>query len=161
VTPVAFLAMPSPPPVPPPGSLRLKFVNALTTLNTAAYRKSGGRIGGKLSGAPILLLDHVGRKSGRRRTSPLMYTRDRDDLIIVASRGGSEAMPAWWHNLKAEPRTTVQVGSEHRQVVASEAQGAERERLWPLVVDTYRDYAVYQERTDRVLPVIVLRRPAD
>ena len=85
-----------------------------------------------------------------------MYTRDGDDIVIVASRGGSDAMPAWWHNLKANPRTTVQVGSKHYEVVAREADGDERERLWPLAVATYSDYAVYQTRTDRKIPVIVL-----
>jgi deazaflavin-dependent oxidoreductase (nitroreductase family) len=131
-------------------------VNVLTTVTTAAYRKSGGRIGGSVDGAPVLLLDHVGRKSGQRRTTPLLYMRDGDDLVIVGSRGGSDAPPAWWHNLKASPRTTVQVGSEHHEVVAREVHGDERARLWPLLVDIYANYAVYEQRTDRTIPVIVL-----
>jgi deazaflavin-dependent oxidoreductase (nitroreductase family) len=148
--------MRTPPPLPPPGSLRLKLLNAVTTVNTAVYRKSGGRFGGSINGAPVLLLDHVGRKSGQRRTTPLLYTRDGADLVIVGSRGGSDAVPAWWHNLKAGPRTTVQIGNERHEVVAREVHGAERERLWPLLVDNYADYAVYEQRTDRTIPVIVL-----
>jgi deazaflavin-dependent oxidoreductase (nitroreductase family) len=136
--------------------LRAKLVNALVTVNTVAYRKSGGRLGGTQGGAPVLLLDHVGRKTGKRRTAPLVYTRDGDDLVIVASRGGSEAMPAWWRNLEADPHTTIQIGPEHREVVARQATGDERERLWPLVVENYSDYDVYRQRTDRVIPVIVL-----
>jgi deazaflavin-dependent oxidoreductase (nitroreductase family) len=124
--------------------------------NVGVYRLTGGRLGGKFGGAPVLLLDHVGRKSGRRRTSPLIYTRDGEDLLIVASRGGSDATPAWWLNLRAKPATTVQVGSRHHDVVAHQASPEEKQRLWPLVVDQYGDYAVYQQRTKREIPVIVL-----
>lgn len=124
--------------------------------NVGVYRLTGGRLGGKVAGAPVLLLDHVGRKSGRRRTSPLIYTRDGEDLLIVASRAGSDATPAWWLNLRAKPTTTIQVGSRHQDVVARQASANEKQRLWPLVVDNYGDYAVYQQRTKREIPVIIL-----
>jgi F420H(2)-dependent quinone reductase len=148
--------VPTPPPIPRPGSVGLKLLNVMTGANVKLYRLSGGRLGGKFSGAPALLLDHIGRKTGRRRTTPLLYMPDGDDLIVVASRGGSDAAPAWWLNLKANPATTVQVGSERRQVVARQATPEEKQRLWPRLVDVYSDYAVYQRRTEREIPVIVL-----
>jgi F420H(2)-dependent quinone reductase len=151
--------MPTAPPFPPPGSIRLKLVNAVTRANVAAYRRSGGRFGGTIKGAPVLLLDHVGRKSGVARTSPVLYLADGDDLVIVASRGGSEAMPAWWLNLRAHPNTTVQVGSDRRAVLARQATPDEKQALWPRLVQMYDDYAVYQRRTDRDIPVIILSPP--
>ena len=148
----------APPPVPKPGSLRLKSLNLLTRAHVALYRISGGRLGGKFAGAPVLLLDHVGRKSGRRRTTPLLYMADGEDLVIVGSRGGSDASPAWWLNLQASPATTVQLGSERRSVVARRAATDERARLWPGLTAMYPDYEVYQSRTSREIPVILLSR---
>jgi F420H(2)-dependent quinone reductase len=148
--------VPSPPPVPRPGSVGLKLVNAMTGANVKLYRLTSGRLGGKVSGVPVLLLDHIGRKTGRRRTTPVLYMPDGDDLVVVASRGGSDADPAWWLNLKANPQTTVQVGSERRRIVARQATPEEKQRLWPRLVDVYSDYAVYQRRTAREIPVIVL-----
>jgi deazaflavin-dependent oxidoreductase (nitroreductase family) len=104
----------------------------------------------------MLLLDHVGAKSGRRRTSPLAYTRDGNQLVLVASKGGHPRNPAWYHNLVANPETTVQVGSERRSVRAREARTEERGRLWDMVVDNYAGFADYQERTQRQIPLIVL-----
>jgi deazaflavin-dependent oxidoreductase (nitroreductase family) len=144
------------PPVPPPGSLRFKLVKAFVDLNVRVYRLSGGRLGGKVKGAPVLLLDHVGRKTGRTRTTPVLYLRDGADLVIVGSRGGSDAMPAWYLNLMSSPRTTVQVGSERRAVVAAQATPEEKQRLWPRLVEMYDEYAVYQQRTKREIPVVIL-----
>jgi deazaflavin-dependent oxidoreductase (nitroreductase family) len=104
----------------------------------------------------MLLLDHVGAKSGKERTSPLAYLRDGEDLVIVASKGGSPRNPAWFHNLRAHPDTTVQVGSERREVRARVASPAERKRLWPKVLDLYSGYAGYQDRTEREIPVVIL-----
>jgi F420H(2)-dependent quinone reductase len=124
------------------------------------YRASGGLIGHRVPGAPpTLLLTHVGAKSGQRRISPLTYTRgDGDDLVLVASKGGYPKNPAWFHNLKAHPDTTVQVGREQRPVRARVATPEERERLWPRVVDNYGGYAEYQKRTDRQIPLVILER---
>jgi deazaflavin-dependent oxidoreductase (nitroreductase family) len=144
------------PPVPPPGSLRFTLVKAFVDLNVRAYRLTGGRLGGKMKGAPVLLLDHVGRKTGRARTTPVLYLTDGDDLVIVGSRGGSDAMPAWFLNLMSRPGTTVQVGSERRAVVARQATPEEKQRLWPLLVEMYDEYAVYQQRTKREIPVAIL-----
>ena len=148
--------MPAAPQVPPPGSLRLKLLNVMTRAQVAAYRRTGGRMGGTHKKAPVLLLDHVGRKSGQARTSPVLYRRDGDDLVIVASRGGSDATPAWWLNLKASPDTTVTVGAERRRVHARQASDEEKARLWPELVKMFPDYAVYQSRTSREIPVIIL-----
>jgi F420H(2)-dependent quinone reductase len=127
-------------------------------LHTLAYRATGGRVGHTAPGMPtILLLDHVGAKSGTRRTSPLLYFRDGDDLVIVASKGGFPKHPAWYHNLKANPETTVQVKSERRQVRARVATPEEHARLWPLALEQYRGYADYQARSKgREIPLVIL-----
>jgi deazaflavin-dependent oxidoreductase (nitroreductase family) len=90
--------------------LRRAVWNAFVRAHTAAYRLTGGRIGSSIRGLSTLLLDHLGRKSGKRRTCPLLYVEDGDDLVIIASKGGSHAHPAWWLNLRASPQTSVQVG---------------------------------------------------
>ena len=104
----------------------------------------------------MLLLDHVGAKSGTHRTSPLVYGRDGQDLILVASKGGYPKNPAWFHNLMAHPDTTVQVGSERRDVHARVASAGERGRLWELMLGVYSGYADYQRRTEREIPLVVL-----
>ena len=106
----------------------------------------------------MLLLDHIGRKSGRKTTSPLIYAEDGDDLVIIASFGGAQKHPAWWLNLRERPTTNVQVLGEKRQVAAHEAEGEERERLWRKAVEVYAPYEEYQTKTSRRIPVIVLRR---
>ena len=144
------------PRVPAPGSIPLRALNWLTAAHVSGYRRSGGRVGGRLKGAPVLLLDHVGRRSGARRTTPLLYLADGPDLVIVGSAGGREAPPAWWLNLRDAPETAVQVGSERRRVRARVASGEERERLWRRLVEMFPDYDVYRRRTNREIPVVVL-----
>ena len=123
------------------------------------YRATNGLIGHRIPGLPpMLLLNHVGAKSGKKRTAPLLYIRDGDDVVIVASKGGYAKHPAWFHNLRANPDTTVQIGSERRPVHARVATPEERKRLWPKAVKAYGDYAHYQERTDREIPLIILER---
>jgi deazaflavin-dependent oxidoreductase (nitroreductase family) len=125
--------------------------------HTLAYRATHGVVGHRFPGLPpMLLLDHVGAKSGQRRTSPLMYARDGNQLVLVASKGGHPKNPAWFHNLRANPDTTVQVGSERRQVRARVARPEERGRLWEMAVDTYAGFDEYQRRADREIPLIVL-----
>ncbi|MGD0455678.1 MAG: nitroreductase family deazaflavin-dependent oxidoreductase [Solirubrobacteraceae bacterium] len=125
--------------------------------HTLVYRASRGLIGHRFPGAPpMLLLDHVGAKSGTGRTSPLVYTVDGQRLILVASKGGYPKNPGWFHNLVANPETTVQVGSSHRKVHAHVADVEERARLWPMVLETYGGYADYQKHTKREIPLIVL-----
>ena len=103
-----------------------------------------------------MLLDHVGAKSGTKRTTPLLYVQDSDDVAVIASKGGSPKNPAWFHNLRAHPDTTVQLGTERRAVRARVAHVDERERLWRKAVEAYGGYRGYQERTEREIPVVVL-----
>jgi F420H(2)-dependent quinone reductase len=136
------------------------LLGRLMGLHKHVYRATGGIIGHRIPGAfSMLLLDHVGAKSGKRRTSPLLYLPDGDDLVIVASKGGHPKNPGWYHNLRENPETTVQVGSERRKVRAHVATAEERKRLWPKLVDLYRPYADYQRRADRVgreIPLVIL-----
>lgn len=141
-----------------PGIDRLwPLLNQLMKGHVAIYRATGGRIGHKPPGGPpMLLLDHVGAKSGTKRTAPLIYIDDGDDVAIVASKGGYPKHPAWFHNLRANPETTVQIGPEHREVRARVATAAERERLWPRAVEIYSSYADYQRKAEREIPVVIL-----
>ena len=150
------LAMAAAPAVPEPGTLAFRIAKAMVGLNTWVYRRTGGRLGNTVKGAPVLLLDHVGRKSGKRRTTPVLYLEDGADLVVVGSRGGSEAMPAWFLNLIANPSTTVQIGSERRGVVARQASAEEKQRLWPGLTQMFPDFDAYQARTSREIPVAIL-----
>ncbi|HVQ58160.1 MAG TPA: nitroreductase family deazaflavin-dependent oxidoreductase [Solirubrobacterales bacterium] len=127
-------------------------------VHTFLYKRTGGRLGHTIPGVPgkMLLLDHVGAKSGTKRTSPLLYVKDGDSVVIVASKGGFPKNPAWFHNLMANPDTTVQIGSEQRPVHARVAAPEERERLWEMAVAAYHGYEDYRARTDREIPLVVL-----
>jgi deazaflavin-dependent oxidoreductase (nitroreductase family) len=120
------------------------------------YRLSGGLIGGRLGHLPILLLTTTGRKSGRKRTTPLVYLRDGEKMVVIASNGGSERHPEWWLNLRSRPGAEVQIGPDTRAVVARKAEGDERERLWRAVVKLYHGYDEYRRMTSRDIPVVVL-----
>ena len=126
-------------------------------LHSSAYRATGGRVGGRMLGSPVLLLTTTGRKSGRPRTIPLFYLPDEENLVVVASNGGTAGDPAWWLNLKDDPEASVEVGGRKLRVRAEEAEGEERRRLWERVVRMYGAYQQYQERTDRRIPVVLLR----
>jgi F420H(2)-dependent quinone reductase len=129
--------------------------NVMSTLHTALYRATGGKWGGTMMKVPILLLTTRGRKSGKKRTTPLMYTRDGDNLVLIASVGGAPRNPGWYHNLRGQ-EAEVQIGSERRPVRARDAEGEERERLWAEMVRLYPAYADYQKKTSRRIPVVVL-----
>jgi deazaflavin-dependent oxidoreductase (nitroreductase family) len=121
------------------------------------YKATRGVIGHKVPGiGPMLLLEHVGAKSGAKRTSPLLYGRDGDSYVIVASKGGNPKNPAWYHNLRANPDTEVQVGSKRIPVRARVAEADERDRLFEMMIGVYSSYREYQEHTDRRIPVVVL-----
>jgi F420H(2)-dependent quinone reductase len=134
------------------------FLRRAMGLHTWIYRATGGRIGHTAPGMPtILLLDHVGARSGTKRTSPLLYFRDGENAVVVASKGGYPRHPAWFHNLIANPDTTVQIGRERRSVHARVAKPEERERLWPVAVKMYGGYADYQARSKgREIPLVIL-----
>jgi deazaflavin-dependent oxidoreductase (nitroreductase family) len=143
-----------------------KVIKYMAKAQVKAFRLTNGRFGSKWRiGAgwskpvPTLLLDHVGRKSGRRFTTPLLYLDDGDRLVIVASQGGLPKNPQWYANLLAQPETTVRLRKEGvRRVSAREATGPERAELWPRLVELYADFEKYARWTDREIPVVVLER---
>ena len=133
------------------------IIKVLSRLNTWAYRLTNGKIGGTyLHGIPVLLLTVVGRKSGRRLTSPLTYIMDGDRAVVAASRTGMDHHPAWYLNLVANPDVEVQMRGDVRPMRAHTADDAERAVLWPKLVAANPDYGAYQARTQRKIPVIVL-----
>ena len=137
-------------------------LNRLMEGHAVVYRLTGGRIGHRVPGSPpMLLLEHVGARSGKRRTTPLVYVSDGDNLVLVASKGGHPRHPAWFHNLRAHPDVTVQVRSDRRAVRARVATPKERKRLWPKAVATYGGYRAYQQRTEREIPLVILEPQAD
>lgn len=131
-----------------------------TQVHVALYRRSAGRIGGHLPGWPearIALVDHRGARTGIQRTSPLMFHADGDTVAVVASKAGQPTNPAWFHNLMADPETTVQIGSEVRPVRARAATAEERDRLWPEFLAFYPGYAFFREHArPRVIPIVLL-----
>lgn len=137
--------------------------------NVAVFRLTNGRIGAKWRiGAgwrkpvPVLLLEHVGRKSGKKFTTPLLHLRDGDNLVVVASQGGLPKHPQWFHNLVAQPETSVALPRERsRKVRARVAGSEERAALWPKLVALYADFDNYQSWTDREIPVVVLEPAGD
>ena len=128
-----------------------------TGMHTFLYRLSGGKLGGKMFNSPVLLLNTIGRKTGQPRTTPLLYLKDGDNVILVASDGGAPKHPVWWLNLQAKPDAEVEIGRDKLRVTAREANAEERSRLWPLLVDMYGGYADYQKKTTREIPVIILQ----
>ncbi len=130
---------------------------ALTTFHERLYRASGGRLGGRIAGMPVLLLSTTGRKTGRRHTTPLTYTTDGDDLVLVASYGGDDRHPAWYLNLAAHPLVEVEREGRVDQFMARTATPEEKARLWPGVVATYKGYAEYQRKTQRDIPLVILQ----
>ncbi len=121
------------------------------------YRASGGRIGGRVGKAGVLLLTTMGRRSGKARTVPLLFVPDGDGFVIVASLGGHDAHPAWYRNLRANPVAAVQVGRTTTRVESHEVGAEERERLWPILVATYPAWGEYRTRTAREFPILALR----
>ena len=136
----------------------MSWVDQVTRFHRGVYRKTGGRVGAKLMGLEMALLSTTGRKSGQTRTLPLACFRDGDDWIVVASNNGQDFNPAWWLNLLADPRAIAQLGRETRSVTAHEAQGEERARLWPWLKQQNPAYVRYEQKTERVIPVVVLRK---
>lgn len=132
-------------------------VRAMSAVNTWIFRATGGRLGARfLRGAPVLLLTTRGRRSGVRRTTPLIYLQDGPDFVLVASKGGMSRNPLWYQNLEADPDVEIQIGNEIRPLRARRASPEEKAALWPRLVAVYRDYDDYQARTDRDIPVVIL-----
>lgn len=131
---------------------------AFNARNIEEFHRRGGSLGGPFEGAPVLLLTTIGAKSGQSRTSPMMYLRDGERIIVFASNEGKDTHPSWYHNLRANPAATVEVGTETYAVTATEITGAEHDRLYATQAERYPGFAKYQAKTDRVIPVVELVR---
>jgi F420H(2)-dependent quinone reductase len=131
-----------------------------TKIHVAIYRWSSGKLGGHVPGWPdarIVLVDHTGAKTGIRRTSPVMYHQDGDVIAVAASKAGQPTHPSWFHNLEANPDTTIQIGSVVREVRARVATDEERDRLWPQFVAFYPGYDFFQRNAKgRKIPIVIL-----
>ena len=124
------------------------------------FRANGGNVGGQFKGAPMVLLTHTGAKSGRTYTTPLVYSRDGDRVVIIASKAGSDTNPDWYHNLRAHPEVTLEIGGEKFQARAKAATGTERERLFDQQAKMMPLFDDYRKKTKREIPVMVLERVA-
>ncbi len=124
------------------------------------FRANGGAVGGPFEGAPLLLLTTTGAKSGRAHTTPVMYLADGDRYVVFASKAGAPTNPAWYHNLRANPRVHLEVGSDAFEAQAVVLTGEERDRLYALQAERFPGFAEYQQKTVRVIPVIALERAA-
>jgi deazaflavin-dependent oxidoreductase (nitroreductase family) len=127
-------------------------------VHTGLYRATGGKLGGRMGKNPILLLNTVGRKSGKKRVTPLLYVVDGEDYVIIASQGGAPTHPAWYLNLMANPETTIEVGDLVVRVKAEEVDAEEKTRLWQKMVEIYPAYDDYQNKTEREIPLLVLHQ---
>jgi deazaflavin-dependent oxidoreductase (nitroreductase family) len=123
------------------------------------FRANAGKVGGSFEGAPMVLLTTTGAKSGQPRTAPLVYLPDGDRIVIFASKAGAPTNPDWYHNLKANPQVTVEVGDEQFETTAEEITGDERDRLFAEQVSRMPGFQAYADNTDRIIPVVALSRP--
>jgi deazaflavin-dependent oxidoreductase (nitroreductase family) len=121
------------------------------------FRANGGTAGGMFEGKPLLLLHNVGAKSGTDFVTPLVYLADGDNWVIFASKGGAPNNPGWYHNLKAQPAVSIEIGSDTVEVTAEEATGDERNRLYSIQEEQQPQFVEYAQKTDRKIPVIVLK----
>jgi len=142
---------PQDPGKPPPRWL-LKF---FTRVNVWVYQLSKGKLMNELGGDPICLITMKGAKTGRTRTIPLMYVPYGEGFLLVASQGGAPKNPVWYHNLVAYPDITIEHDGKKHQLTARLAEGAEKEKLWPVCDEHYADYALYRQRTSRDIPIFV------
>ncbi|MBV9830965.1 MAG: nitroreductase family deazaflavin-dependent oxidoreductase [Marmoricola sp.] len=145
------------------GEFTRRVIKLMSRVNVRLYQLTGGRVGGTWrvgagwrNPVPICLVEHRGRRTGKLRTTPLVYLRDGDDVVVVASQAGRPQHPLWYRNLQADPDVTVQVRRDRLPMRARTAGTDERARLWPRLVDLYADYDSYQSWTDREIPVVVL-----
>jgi deazaflavin-dependent oxidoreductase (nitroreductase family) len=136
-----------------PARLALKLGSGA---HAGVYRATGGKLFGRMGKSPILLLNTVGRKSGKKRTSPLLYVMDGEDFVIIASKGGAPTHPAWYLNLRNDPEATVEIGDREVRVRAEEADSEAKARLWRKMVEMYPTYDDYQKKTEREIPLLIL-----
>lgn len=133
----------------------LPYLRVFSSLNEKIYRWTGGRLMGKLAGRDICLITMTGAKSGKTRVVPLMYVPYREGVIIVASQGGAPKNPAWFNNLVVHPDIEVQYKRKKMQLRARRADAEEKQAVWPTCCEYYPDYELYQQRTDRDIPVFI------
>jgi deazaflavin-dependent oxidoreductase (nitroreductase family) len=122
------------------------------------YRETNGEVGYLWNGVPTLILTVTGRKTAQPRDTPLIYAADGDNYVVIASQGGAPSHPQWYLNLRQDPRVGVQVRGGRFEAIARIAEGQDRERLWKLMADAWPSYDTYQQRTERVIPVVVLAK---
>ena len=132
-----------------------QFIRPFSALNTFVYRLTGGRWMGSFQGRPIMLVTMRGAKTGKQHTIPLMHVPYKEGVIVVGSQGGAPKSPVWVKNLQVNPDVVVQVGGRKLELRARQVGEAEKAQLWPICVQHYREYADYQARTDRSIPVFV------
>jgi deazaflavin-dependent oxidoreductase (nitroreductase family) len=121
------------------------------------FRANGGRVGGNFEGSPLLLLHSTGAKSGQEHVTPVMYRKVGDAMAVFASKAGAPTNPDWYHNLLAHPDTTVEVGETTMRVRARVAEGDERQRIWEAQKAEFPNFAEYESKTDRTIPVVLLQ----
>lgn len=134
--------------------------NDMNSKVTAEFRENGGKVGGMFAGSPLALVHHVGARSGVERIAPLVYFSEDQRIFVFASKGGADENPAWYHNLVANPRTTVEVGTDTVEVVARVLTGAERDEYYAKQSAVQPQFADYQAKTTRSIPVVELVRTA-
>lgn len=122
------------------------------------FRANGGKVGGQFEGAPLLLLHSTGAKSGQVRVNPVMYRAEGDRLVVFGSKAGGPTNPDWYHNLLANPKAVVEVGTDTFEVNGRVAEGEERERLWNRQKQEWPGFADYEQKTTRQIPVVILER---
>jgi len=132
------------------------IAKAITAFHEGAFRMSGGWLGGRVAGMPVLLLTTTGRKSGQPRTTPLTYFEFDGDVVVVASYGGDDRHPQWYRNFVANAAITIERGKGKERLTARTASANEKAKWWPTITSTYRGYAGYQQRTTRDIPLVVL-----
>lgn len=137
-------------------AVRRRLIEALWRTHRWVYRATGGRLGGRIVGMPVLVLTTTGRRTGRPRSTNLTYLPYGTRFVVIGSSGGAAADPDWVRNLRTHPSAAVQIRDRYLRVQAREAIGAERRDLWERAVQAYPGYAVYQARTRRTIPVVVL-----
>jgi deazaflavin-dependent oxidoreductase (nitroreductase family) len=136
------------------------LIRFMSKLHVLLYRLTGGFLGGRVSGLPVLLLTHKGRKTGALYTTPLMHLRDGERYVVIASNAGAAKDPLWWSNLEADPDARVQVRRQIVPVKARPAGGEERARLWEAAKQAWSGYAEYEKATTRQIPVVILEPSA-
>ena len=142
----------------PTGALPTTDISLVGEEHAKLYEATNGEQGYIWNGAPILLLTTKGRKSGQPRRIPIIFSRDGDNVVLIASKGGAPANPAWYENLVADPIVQVQIKGDKFKARARTAQSPERERLWAGALVDWPSYDIYQTRTTRQIPVVVLER---